>query len=452
MGHTVRVAVALTNARRRGPNFVYANAYVPDRIAGLDYTPGRRAAQSLAVAGECLVRADTRVLASTAGSTQIVGLLGRSEGIGSSTIEGYNASLEKVVVESAMERRPHTTTTAGIIRDGIEAVAFALDALGYQATPVTAGDIETIQRGLMSNQGAHLRGYRRVFVQIGGDSDSPETAHFVPPPWQEVGGLMEDLCDFVNRDDFLHPIARAAVAHAQFETIHPFPDGNGRTGRALFQAMLRRSGLMTHAVLPMSAAIARSDASRQRYIAALGGVRDLGSLDETVETFCDFVVEASTRTELLVDDIEAALGELRTVVASEFRSDSAAHKLVDLLVMHVGITATGAARTLRTTPQSVRTALNAMEDAGVVASRAGAKASRVYFAPAILSVIAEASGSEVKDHTLAELPNKSMPWDVLTGPHRGRPQSGKRCATPLRTGSVCMRPAGHGTTGHRSKP
>lgn len=448
----MRVEVALADARRRGSNFVYANAYVPDHIAALSYTPGPQTAQSLSVAGECIARADARVRKSAAGSTQIVGLLARSEGIGSSTIEGYNASLEKIVVESAMEHRSHTTTTAGIIRDGIESVAYALDTLGDQASPISTVGIEDVQRGLVANQGGHPRGYRRTFVQIGGSSAVPETADFIPPPWQDVHGLMEDLCDFINREDFVHPIAKAAIAHAQFETIHPFPDGNGRTGRALFQAMLRRSGLMTHAVLPLSAAIAESDDSLQRYVAALGGVRDVGSLDETVEAFCDFVVEASMRTESLVDETEEELEELRATVASQFRSDSVAHRLVDLLVKHVSITANGAARMLGATPQSVRTALNNMEDRNVVASRAGGKASRVYFAPRILSVIAEASGSEVNDHPLSSLPSTPMPWDVLTGPSRGRPQSGKRCGVPLRTGGTCMRPAGHGTTGHRSKP
>lgn len=448
----MRVEVALADARKRVPNFVYVNAYVPDDIATLGYTPSQQVAQSLSVAGECIARADSRVRKSAAGSTQIVGLLARSEGIGSSTIEGYNASLEKIVVESAMEDRSHTTTTAGIIRDGIESVAYALDTLGDPANPISAAAIEHVQRGLMANQGGHLRGYRRTFVQIGGNSAVPETADFIPPPWQDVLGLMEDLCDFINREDFVHPIAKAAIAHAQFETIHPFPDGNGRTGRALFQAMLRRSGLMAHAVLPLSAAIAKSDESRRRYVAALGGVRDLGSLDQTVESFCDFVVTASLRTESLVDETEAALEELRATVASQFRSDSVAHRLVELLVKHVGITANGAARMLGATPQSVRTALNNMEHRKVVASRAGGKASRVYFAPAILSVIAEASGSAVHDHALSSLPNTSMPWDVLTGPPRGRPQRGKRCGVPLRTGGTCMRPAGHGTTGHRSKP
>jgi Fic family protein len=86
---------------------------------------------------------------------------------------------------------------------------------------------------------------------IGGNDYNPCGAAFVPPPPGEVDRLLDDLCEFVN-DVALPPLVQAAIAHAQFETIHPFEDGNGRTGRALVQVVLRRRGLAP-AFVPRSA-------------------------------------------------------------------------------------------------------------------------------------------------------------------------------------------------------
>ena len=451
MGRYVDVRVALANARHRGPHYVVARAYIPDAIGALEYTPSPETATRLSIAGERIASVDALARSSAADVSQLAGLLARSEGIGSSTIEGYNASVEKIVVEAAMPQRPHTTTTAGVVRDGIEAITFALASLGSTASPMTPASIEEVQRRLLVNQGAHLRGYRYVFVQIGGDSSDPKSASFVPPPHQHVARLMDDLCTFINRDDSLHPIARAAIAHAQFETIHPFPDGNGRTGRALIQSMLRREGLMTSAVLPISASIAASDATRHAYIVALGGVRGLTSLDLTVQTFCDFIADAAHRTQSLISETENALLRLQTAVNARFRADSVAHGIVNLLVSSLGVSASGVAQAMGVSTQASRGALDAMEDEGLVASRAGGRSGRVYYAPSVLSVVAHASGAAASEPLPASLSGEALPG-VLTGPGRGRPRTGRRCGAPLRTGGTCMRPDGHGNTGHRSRP
>lgn len=90
---------------------------------------------------------------------------------------------------------------------------------------------------------------------IGGSAYNPCTAAFVPPPPELVPGLLEDLCSFCNADS-LPAVAQAALAHAQFETVHPFADGNGRTGRGLIQLVLRRRGLATRVLPPISLVLA----------------------------------------------------------------------------------------------------------------------------------------------------------------------------------------------------
>lgn len=213
---------------------------------------------------------------------------------------------------------------------------------------------------------------------------------------------------------------------------------------------------MTSTVLPISAAIAHSDETRRRYVDALNSVRtEPRGLDATVMAFCDFVSDAAERTSALVDDIEAAVDSLRAAARERFRSDSSAFDIVDLLVAHVGVSAPAAAANLDISPQAARTALEGLQEAGVVASRAGGRSGRIYFAPSVLAVISESSGAATSvTHRDVATPANGVPgpWSVLTGPGAGRPRAGERCGHPLRTGGVCMRRAGHGNTGHRATP
>src|SRR6202023_1686779 len=90
---------------------------------------------------------------------------------------------------------------------------------------------------------------------IGGASSGPRDAEFIPPPPELVPELLDDLSRFMARDD-LPPVAQAAVAHAQFETIHPFADGNGRVGRCLISVVFRRRGLGQRLIPPVSLVLA----------------------------------------------------------------------------------------------------------------------------------------------------------------------------------------------------
>jgi Fic family protein len=111
----------------------------------------------------------------------------------------------------------------------------------------------------------------------------------VPPPPGDVDRLLDDLCVFIN-DAGLPPLVRAAIAHAQFETIHPFEDGNGRTGRALVQVVLRRRGLTPAFVPPISVVLARD---KDRYLRGLTIFRE-DRLADWIELFPAATAEAAT--------------------------------------------------------------------------------------------------------------------------------------------------------------
>src|SRR5665811_1420877 len=110
---------------------------------------------------------------------------------------------------------------------------------------------------------------------IGGSAFNPCSAEYVPPPHELVPDLVADLCEFCN-DDSLPAVAQAAIAHAQFETIHPFVDGNGRMGRALLHLVLRRRGLAPRILPPISLILATWS---RDYIGGLTGARYDGSPD-----------------------------------------------------------------------------------------------------------------------------------------------------------------------------
>jgi len=98
---------------------------------------------------------------------------------------------------------------------------------------------------------------------IGGAASSPRDAEFVPPPPELVPDLLDDLCAFCNREDVPASV-QAGIAHAQFETIHPFADGNGRVGRALIHVVLRRRALAPRYVPPVSLVLAADASPRTR--------------------------------------------------------------------------------------------------------------------------------------------------------------------------------------------
>ncbi len=361
--------------------------------------------------------------------------------------------MAKIVTAEATGESPHSPTTATIIRDGIRAVEETLASLGDPATALTPAAIEQVQRNLMRNQRTALQGYRTGPVQVGGDATDPNTADFVPPPADRVSDLMDDLCAFMARtDEALHPIVRAAIAHAQFETIHPFPDGNGRVGRSLIQAMLRREGVTATAILPVSLAIADSDESRRAYVRALDALRGdetgAADLDLVVATFADFVSHAAGRAMKLIDAADRVYDELVATVNANTRANAAARGLVDVVAAHVGVTVAAAAADAGVTEQTARNGLERMCELGLVEHRSGGRFGKVYFSPALIALLEDASGAPVVD--TADMAGTAA-TTAAVGAGRGRPRKGPRCGKPLRTGGTCMRSESH-TGGCRGRP
>ncbi|HYV99413.1 MAG TPA: Fic family protein, partial [Gemmatimonadaceae bacterium] len=194
-------------------------------------------------------------------------LLLRSESIASSKIEGMQVGVREL---ARAEARIATGDAAGPASREILANIAAMNIAvrrGAGARQFTVAHVLDIHRRLMAASANPRTGgvVRADQNWIGGNDYNPCGADFVPPPPSHVRALLEDLCVAVNTDT-LPPIVQAALVHAQFETIHPFADGNGRTGRALIHIVLKRRGVAISYVPPVSITLAMH---RARYIDGL---------------------------------------------------------------------------------------------------------------------------------------------------------------------------------------
>ncbi|HEY6793269.1 MAG TPA: Fic family protein [Kineosporiaceae bacterium] len=274
-------------------------AAIPPAIAGRAVRPGPEANAALAAA-----TAAVEVLDRSTGIdlTALAGSLLRSESVASSRIEHLRASQRDVGIAMIREG---VGGGAALVAANVRAMTEAV-RLGGDTRPGTVDDLLEIHRVLLGHDPAqHEYAGRLRSVQnwVGGSYHSPRGALFVPPPPGLVGPLVDDLVRFCQRTD-LDPVAQAAVAHAQFETIHPFADGNGRTGRALVHVVLRRRGLVTRTVVPVSTVLL---ADVDAYFAGLADYR-AGRLDVWLARFAaatSHAASAGLRLAAELDEIRA---------------------------------------------------------------------------------------------------------------------------------------------------
>lgn len=206
-------------------------------------------------------------------------ILMRSEGIASSRIEGLVMSTRRIYEAS---QRPEDTVDRPA-RQIVGNMDVMTEVLRRTDQPLTHDDLHRWHRAVMEPEptSRHTIGaYRTVQNWIGGRSDTPAGAAFVPPPPDLIPGLMDDLLRFTN-ERTLSPIIQAAIVHAHFETIHPYTDGNGRIGRALVYRVLSTRGAIRKTAPPISPIIARD---RQPYITGLIAYRD-GQPSRWVDAF-----------------------------------------------------------------------------------------------------------------------------------------------------------------------
>lgn len=353
----------------RGPY----RAAVPAEIA----TAALSLAPALQAEAEDAVRAITRFDAEVTAVDELAPLaavLLRTESASSSQIEGVTAGARALALAAIEER---SGPNARLVAANVTAMRRAVEL----ADDLSVDTILAAHRALLEgHEHADPGRLRSRQVWIGSDSVGPHTASFVPPHHDRVPAAMADLVRFVRRAD-LPVLVHAAVAHAQFETIHPFNDGNGRVGRTLVHALLRRADVTRRLTVPVSAGLLTDTAA---YFDALTAYRD-GDIEPIVRQFVDASFRAVDNGRHLVADLERIHRDWAEALPS--RRGSAARRLLPVLlnqpavnIAHV-VDATGVALS------AAQRAVEQLDAAGILVRSGVGRRHRVWVAPDVIDAL-----------------------------------------------------------------
>ena len=307
----------------------------------------------------------------------------RQEALLSSRIEGTLATPEQLALIEVGS--PAATPDAGEVNNFVRATEHALTRLGdgdVIAAPLLRDAHRILMHGVRGDR--ERPGEFRDAQNFIGSSLDIHSARFVPPPPLQIGSLMADLERYLHDELPAMPdLARAAIAHYQFETIHPFRDGNGRIGRLLITLLLVRDGLLPGPLLPLSVAIERR---RTEYTDLMLAVSTHGAWGPWLRFFLECVIEAA---QLALGQVNGLI-DLREAWRARFLSARASAlllKLVDELFQSPALTIKGVSALLSVTAATASDRLRDLEKAGIVTEVTGRVRDRVYLAPDILRFI-----------------------------------------------------------------
>ncbi|MDP9281332.1 MAG: Fic family protein [Chloroflexota bacterium] len=281
----------------------------------------------------------------------------RAEAVASSRIEGLILSHKKLA-EAAFDPED-TSVNARTVLGNVHAMEEAIK-LATSRHRVTVEDIRAIHRRLFEGSREVRAGAVRTSQSWIGTGENPWGARFIPVPEEDVAALLEDLCVFLERDD-LPAVVQAALAHAQFETIHPFEDGNGRVGRALIHLVLRRRGVAPHYVPPISLVLASNYAA---YESGLTTYRER-RYEDWAGVFSRAVTIACRGAEELAGRIERLKNSWRESAKAP-RRGSAADRLIDVLPVHPVVDVRSVQNILQASDEAARLGIERLQAAGVL--------------------------------------------------------------------------------------
>ena len=362
-----RLDVPGGRSAKRG--FAY-EAYVPLEIGDADFALASQIAAA-ATDAEHACRALSDDPPASIPFEALARQLLRAESVASSRIEGLVLSHRRLA-RAAFSDDGRDPVAQGVLGN-IAALEHAVGRASAVAD-IDRNDLLDVHRVLLAGtRDEHLGGVIREEQNwVGGAATSPRGAEFVPPPPELVPALLDDLCGFCNRIDVPAAI-QAAIAHAQFETIHPFHDGNGRVGRALILAVLRRRGVAPKYLPPVSLVLAgRAD----RYVAGLTSWRN-GDDEDWFTVFIDALDRASKGAVAFAGAV-AALQERWIAQAGAPRANSGARRLIELLPGQPILNVKIATQLLGGTDERARQTIVRLESAGVLRQRSVGRRNRAW--------------------------------------------------------------------------
>lgn len=314
----------------------------------------------------------------------------RKEAVISSQIEGTQATLEDVLTYEAT----HQSSRAA----DVEEVCNYVDALMFARGELSKPKGLPLCMRLLCKIHEHLmRGVRGADKQpgiirksqnwIGGTR--PGNARFVPPPHEDIPQLLGELERWLHCDDPLPPLVRAGLAHVQFETIHPFLDGNGRVGRLLITLLLEHWGLLSSPLLYLSLAFKRH---RQMYYDKLNAIRIDGDWEGWTEFFLECVKESAGDAVHAAQRLFKVISDDRKNLVKHDVSTVASIRLLDRLVEHPIITMPMAIDLIGYSKPTAIKAIDALCKAKILEEITGKRRDRVYAYRGYLRVLTEDTG------------------------------------------------------------
>lgn len=362
-------AVPKAQARRQAEPY---RASVPPDIAPLRDVPLSASTRTLATeAATEIARFDSEVGGDIA---PFMTMLLRSESVASSRIENLTASAKAIALAELGDTSRQNATV-------IVANTTAMKAAIALADHLDGAAILAMHSALLASTHPEWAGrWRDVQNWVGGSDWSPHGALFVPPHPRRVPAAIADLETFLSRND-LPPLIHAAIAHAQFETIHPFPDGNGRTGRALVHSLLRAKGLTRQVTVPVSAGLL---ADTNSYFAALTSYRK-GEPEPIVERLSYAAFAAVNNGRTLVAELHAVRDGWNAAVTA--RRGASAWRVADLLLGQPIVDSPLVQHQLGITAPAALRAIEQLVEAGVLTRVSGRQRYRRYSAPEVLAAL-----------------------------------------------------------------
>lgn len=404
-------------ARALGPY----RAYVPDPLHDLSFTLTTDNAALLREAETAVSRLDDS-LRSRLG--QLSPLLRTSEAAASSWIEGISPGAQQIALAGlAIEEDVRGFGDAARLVANNLVVLRDIGDQWADPAPLTMTDLEAVQRRLLPDR-PRLHGIRTTQNWIGGSSQNPLSAAYVPPPPEHVHRLLVDLIRFADSRT-MAPLVQAALVHAQFETIHPFADGNGRVGRALISGVLTRRGWLDGAALPISLVLMTRTGDyiegleRFRFEGRPVGAAAGAAVNAWLEVFLRATIDTAAQAHALAAEVESILGDWRDQLARARedagkralpRADAAVLRILDALAQTPVMTTETAERLLGITAAAANTAFRELHQAGILTRRSD-RGRALYVARDVVDLLDLAQrrlASPAFDTAVAE-PSRSAP-------------------------------------------
>jgi Fic family protein len=382
------------------------------------------------------VEAAVRALGDRPGVRGLEGLarfLLRSEAIASSRIEGLQVSPQQVGLAEIAAEESMTADgvnhTARQVAANITALRQATDELAAEPRMTVPG-IEQLQGVLMADD-PDLHDLRTMQNWIGGSGFHPLAADFVPPAPELVVPLMDDLVTYMN--GAVHsPLVQAGLVHAQFETIHPFKDGNGRVGRALIHTLLVRRGLTRNAVLPISPVLLTRSTeyvdglTAYRYAGAAESAAGRAGVSAWLRVFLRAVGIAVEQAEAFALGLQELRARWETEIAARRReqrlrdtprADSATARVLAGLQEHPVLTTGSVMRVFGVSRPPAVAALDELAGAGILTKRRLDGRTSAYLAMDVFELItyAERRLASTRWDTTAATPARPVPYRPVAG-------------------------------------